>query len=419
MFPEAGAAPLAYASSLAFVPTRAAALARLDAFAPNMGSLYAKNRNRDDGPADRRYVSCLSPYLRHRLITEQEVIAAALNRFAFSTAEKFIQEVYWRTYFKGWLERRPWVWDLYTDDRDRRLNELSGDQATAYQAAVEGRTGIDGFDAWTKELIATGYLHNHARMWFASIWIFTLRLPWSLGADFFHRHLLDGDAASNTLSWRWVGGLHTKGKTYLARPSNIEKFTNGRFSPSPEDLAKEAPALEDDWNGEPGDPPGDLPLTSRDPAFLLLHEEDLGLETLPVEKARLVGVGLFVDPACRSAAPVGGLVSQFTQGAIDDTRHRAKTVVGCDAVIVPDEDNLLEAVTAAGANTVILPYLPVGPLRGPVARMTGRLAAEGFRVETMLRSHDRHAWPHASKGFFRLKKKIPSLIARERTPSLL
>jgi deoxyribodipyrimidine photo-lyase len=65
-----------------------------------------------------------------------------------------------------------------------------------------------------QELVETGYLHNHARMWFASIWIFTLRLPWELGADFFLRHLLDGDAASNTLSWRWVAGLHTKGKHY-------------------------------------------------------------------------------------------------------------------------------------------------------------------------------------------------------------
>ena len=61
-------------------------------------------------------------------------------------------------------------------------------------------TGIEGFDDWARELVDTGYMHNHARMWFASIWIFTLRLPWALGADFFLRHLLDADAASNTLS---------------------------------------------------------------------------------------------------------------------------------------------------------------------------------------------------------------------------
>ncbi len=90
---------------------------------------------------------------------------------------------------------------------------------------------------------SAGYLHNHARMWFASIWIFTLRLPWVLGADFFMRHLCDGDPASNTLSWRWVAGLHTRGKTYLARASNIATYTGGRFTPQDHDLAAFAPPL--------------------------------------------------------------------------------------------------------------------------------------------------------------------------------
>ena len=66
-------------------------------------------------------------------------------------------------------------------------------------------------------------------MWFASIWIHTLNLPWQLGADFF-KNLLDGDPASNTLSWRWVAGLHTQGKCYLATENNIKKFTNNRFN---------------------------------------------------------------------------------------------------------------------------------------------------------------------------------------------
>ena len=88
-----------------------------------------------------------------------------------------------------------------------------------------------------RELIETGYLHNHARMWYASIWIHTLKLPWTLGAAFFLTHLLDGDPASNTLSWRWVAGLHTPGKTYLARPDNIRKYTNNRFAVG-ESLAK-------------------------------------------------------------------------------------------------------------------------------------------------------------------------------------
>ncbi len=121
--------------------------------------------------------------------------------------------------------------------------ESAGGLARAYRRAVEGKTGIECFDAWVEELLETGYLHNHTRMWFASIWIFTLRLPWELGADFTYRHFIDGDPASNTLSWRWVGGLHTRGKTYLARPDNIADHTGGRFRPK--NLATAAVALEE------------------------------------------------------------------------------------------------------------------------------------------------------------------------------
>jgi deoxyribodipyrimidine photo-lyase len=170
----------------------------------------------------------LSPYLRRRMITEREVVEEVLKHHAPEAADKFIQEVFWRTYWKGWLEMRPAIWEHYLSEREAALANLP----EGYQAAIEGRTGIDGFDDWARDLVETGWLHNHARMWFASIWIFTLKLPWVLGADFFYRHLIDADPASNTLSWRWVAGLHTKGKTYLARPENIEKFTKGRFRPT-------------------------------------------------------------------------------------------------------------------------------------------------------------------------------------------
>lgn len=86
-------------------------------------------------------------------------------------AEKFLQEVAWRTYWKGWLELRPSVWTDYLADLKRLV------RVSTYQQAIEGRTGIDCFDSWTNELIEYGFLHNHARMWFASIWIFKLKLP--------------------------------------------------------------------------------------------------------------------------------------------------------------------------------------------------------------------------------------------------
>ena len=150
-------------------------------------------------------------------------------------------------YFKGWLEQHPTVWTAYRDDVANLVVHLCDHEGLAqrYEWAVSGQTGISCFDAWAAELVETGYLHNHSRMWFASIWIFTLKLPWQLGADFFYRHLIDGDPASNTLSWRWVGGLHTRGKTYLARPSNIEKYTEGRFAPYGQLAPSAAPLSED------------------------------------------------------------------------------------------------------------------------------------------------------------------------------
>jgi deoxyribodipyrimidine photo-lyase len=86
-------------------------------------------------------------------------------------------------------------------------------------------------DYFVNELLNTGYLHNHARMWFAAWWVHEARLPWQCAAALFYRHLLDGDPASNTLSWRWVAGLQTPGKTSLARRSNLEKDLARRCPP--------------------------------------------------------------------------------------------------------------------------------------------------------------------------------------------
>ncbi|MGD9294497.1 MAG: FAD-binding domain-containing protein, partial [Roseobacter sp.] len=217
----------------AFTPKRSAALERLSAFAPNAGRAYAARRNFDLGPGNHVHVSMLSPYLRCRLLTEEEVLQCVLGRHGYAAAEKFVQEVCWRTYWKGWLELRPGIWDACRQDLKRAWNDVQTQSGlrVRWEDACHGSTGIDCFDAWAKELVSTGYLHNHARMWFASIWVFTLRLPWTLGAAFFLRHLLDGDPASNTLSWRWVAGLQTEGKHYLARAENIARYTRGRFNP--------------------------------------------------------------------------------------------------------------------------------------------------------------------------------------------
>ena len=186
---------------------------------PNARSQYASNRNYD---IDRNTTSRLSSFISSGLLSEEDILQCANDIGIPSKNNKFLEEIFWRIYFRGYLENRPSIWNSYISDLkklDDHKNKLD------YENAISARTGIECFDDWTVQLNDTGYLHNHTRMWYASIWVFTLNLPWQLGADFFLRKLIDADEASNTLSWRWVAGLHTSKKPYVARPDNIFKYT--------------------------------------------------------------------------------------------------------------------------------------------------------------------------------------------------
>jgi deoxyribodipyrimidine photo-lyase len=404
--------PLPDPVSLPLPPTRAAGLSRLAAFAPAMGSRYASGRNHDRGPQDRHNVSVLSAHVRHRLVLEEELVSAALSRFTLSTAEKFVQEVCWRTYWKGWLESRPSVWTAYEADRDTALQkvEASGSLRKAYRAACEGRTGIDAFDAWARELADTGYLHNHTRMWFASIWIWTLNLPWELGADLFLHHLADADAASNTLSWRWVAGLHTPGKTYLARPDNIATYTSGRFRP--DDLARFADPVEGYAN------PAPLPLPAPDKrpqgrVLLWLTEEDLSPETWTLTGCDIVALAGTLSPQARSPMGVGTSARTFTEGALTDALARASRHFGLPVPPAPLEaSGLARLARSASADTIVTGFPPVGWVRPMVEATRKSLAAEGISLLTVRRNWDEAFWPHARKGFFALKEQIPAILSR-------
>jgi deoxyribodipyrimidine photo-lyase len=398
---------------LSFPASRTEALRRLQGFVDDAGRTYAATRNFDRPDQGHGNVSRLSPYLRHRLLTETEVLRAVLGRHSPAAAEKFIQEVYWRTYWKGWLEMRPSVWSEYRRAVDATLAriETDADLASRVRRAEAGETGLDAFDAWARDLVETGYLGNHARMWTASIWIFTLRLPWEIGADWFLRHLLDGDPASNTLSWRWVAGLQTRGKAYVARASNIARYTDGRFDPtgklneSPEPLTGAAPPAPRTA------PEGDSPEVAERTG-LLLTEEDLSphfilqrLDAPPSSHATLCSVGR------RSPRPVAELVTGFTRGAMRDTADRWAARMGEPGPVTDDPETIRDWAVRLHLGQVVTAFAPVGPAASALRRLDGLLAADGIRLIRVLRDEDRIAWPHATHGFFRFKERIPEFLA--------
>jgi deoxyribodipyrimidine photo-lyase len=389
-------------------PTREAALARLAAFVPHAGRDYASSRNVDRGPLDRSNVSALSPYIRRRMITEDEVVRAVLRQHSFAAAEKFIQEVAWRTYWKGWLEMRPDMWVRYQAELTLVDAGLADNSALnrRHQKAIEGRTGIDCFDAWVDELLTYGWLHNHARMWFASIWIFTLGLPWQLGGDFFDRHLLDADPASNTLSWRWVAGLHTRGKHYVARAENIEQNTLGRFNPAGQLNERALPLPED----APA-PPAMMPHLDRpkldNRVALVLTEEDLHPESWTID-AEVVAIAVL--PSAKRDDD-DSPAAEFARGALDDAADRAQAYFGL-AVETVDADDLSGWAKRHYVRQLVTAYPPVGRVAAQLQSAETGLEQSGLELVRLTRDWDRKLWPLATAGFFKLKTKLPD-IAQE------
>lgn len=395
-------------------PTRTAGLERLTEFAPRAGEAYGRTRNFDDGPL-RTNVSQLSPWLHAGLLSEAEVLECILAQHRPDDAEAFVSEVFWRVYFKGYLEQRPGIWTAYCRDRDAVLAriEANAGQRTAYREATEGRTGIAAFDLWARELVETGYLHNHARMWFASIWIFTLKLDWQVGADFFLRHLVDGDAASNTLSWRWVAGLHTKGKTYLARADNIARYTERRPQGplSAEGLAREAVPLEEplEHPGEALDlPPAPDGAAWDEPFALLLHDEAASHIPLALPRAPALVIGA-ARPAARSPGPTGDIARAFAHDAVAGGLAGAADAFGCPVREWSEGSDLAAILDEVGIARLAVPHLPIGWSRDALSPSLAPLIEQG-RTFTILSDLSRSTWPHARAGFFKVKTAIPDIL---------
>ena len=374
-----------------FEASRAKALNQLNNFVENNLGEYSKLRNFDFGPEKRSNISCLSPYITHGIINEQEVIQKALSKFSFSKNEKFIQEVLWRTYWKGWLELRPNVWADYLIELNQIKNEFKDNKD--YIAAIEGKTKVDCFNEWVKELKENNYLHNHTRMWFASIWIFTLELPWQLGAEFFMQHLYDGDAASNTLGWRWVAGVQTQGKHYLASEWNIKKFTNNRFqniklneNAPPKVSEKSYQIIKQDFNNP----------QKIENKNLLIFENNLSFEITDFKENNFKKFYLVSNKNENRAIKLSEKLVKFKSHLIEDQEQRLKNQsIDCQIIDISELTNIEN-------------YYGLYPT---VGENLDFLNSNNLKIDFLYRNLDQLAWQYCNKGFFNFKNYIPKIVS--------
>ena len=370
-----------------FETSRSSALNKLNSFIENDILNYNSKRNFDFGIKNRNNVSCLSPYITHRLITEYETVKKVLLKHPFQKVDKFIQEIFWRIYWKGWLELRPKVWSDFTGDL-KGINEDDN-----YKKAINGETQIKCFNDWVEELKENNYLHNHTRMWFASIWIFTLNLPWQKGAEFFIKNLLDGDAASNTLSWRWVAGLQTRGKHYVAQSWNINKFTNNKYQDVK--LNEKVSPLADvrDYKMTP------LSLNFEDNSNenLIVFENELNLENRKLKDYKNIYLILLSNDVRK--IKLEKRVFEFKLKMIYDQKKRFNQIQ------IYDETKFQTLIEKVKYFDVIYPCIGEN-----YSYLNNIEKTRNLKLNFILRDEDRFSWQFSSKGFFNFKNNIPKII---------
>ena len=374
-----------------FKPSRSFAIEKLNKFIDQELVNYSKLRNFDYGPNKRSNVSCVSPYITHGITSELEVISKCLKKYSFIKNEKFIQEILWRVYWKGWLELRPKVWSDYLDNLKTFRKNFKDDQN--YLNAIEGKTSIECFNYWVNELKEYNYLHNHVRMWFASIWIFTLNLPWQLGAEFFMQHLYDGDIASNTLGWRWVAGVQTQGKNYLASEWNIKKFSNNRFNKIKLNEKSLPKMCEKIYSVEE--------YNFLNPTFLkeknlLIFENNLCFETTDYKNQNFKKIFLISNKNENKEIKLSEKVINFKDSLFEDQKKRLdEKSIQCEILDISEINNLDDAYA----------FYP------NVGENLYYLKLKGFNnIKFLYRKLDQFSWQYCNKGFFNFKNYIPKII---------
>lgn len=374
---------------------------RLEEFVCRGVGAYAARRNHvEEGHGN---VSRLSGALRHRLIGEWEVVAAVMRGRGYGEVEKFLQEVVWRTYWKGWLEQRPGVWEDW-----KGLRGVGGAEC---DAVARGASGCGVMDGFARELVETGYLHNHARMWWASFWVHRMGLPWAVGAGHFFDHLIDADPASNTLGWRWVAGLQTRGKVYLVGAGNIERHMEGvdggglgmlrggygaRVPVESADVRRVAlPCL-----------PAAAAGGGR--VGLLLHVEDLSVECGPLGREDFGAVGILGDPR----EGVGEVARGWVGCAVEDAAGRAGRHWGVECERLGGVGDVGGWARREGLERVVAVAPGVGPLGDVWGVVREGLGAVGCRLEEVRREWDTRLYPESRAGFFPYWKVVGPMLRR-------
>ena len=373
-----------------FVTTRKEALNTLESYIENNISDYTTKRNFDFGPQNRKNISCLSPYITHRLISEYEVAKKTLSKYPYQKVEKFIQEIFWRVYWKGWLELRPKVWTDFVEDTKNIEN------TNEYEKAINSETNIDCFNDWVKELKENNYLHNHTRMWFASIWIFTLKLPWQKGAEFFLRELYDGDAASNTLSWRWVAGIQTKGKNYIAQNWNINKFTNNKYknlklNENPQPIIDQREYKISPINIYNNETKSDI---------LVFFENELYFQNFNVDNYKKIYCILLSND--ERQVKLGKKVLEYKKNLIknqiQNSSLKIEFIEGNKFIELSNNDKDFDIV-----------YPSVGENMSFLKRI---IKKNNLNINYLNRAEDKYCWQFSNKGYFNFKTNIPKILSQ-------
>ena len=366
---------------------------------------YEKTRNFSfSGKETLKNVSGLSPYISRGLLKEKRLLKKVLG--LKKKSDKFIQEIFWRIYWQGWLENHSGVWENYKSSI-KELEENNYEIDKNYKEATTASTTIEPFNDWVNILQSTGYLHNHVRMWFASIWIFYLGIPWQLGAKFFYENLLDRDVASNLLSWRWVAGLQTKGKRYIASEDNINKYTFNKYR------GLKLPNLVNIEHADQIDEISTIKYNTLeknyDDCAVLINENNLN-EDLLLQLNNKIKVLIFVKYRIKNLN-TSKTVHDFQKNLIEEFKNKyISNNIYFKEIYLPDEtDNFMNILKKYSIKNIVFDYLRCGYEKDILLDTVNKLN-QSIIINEVLDNFYLNSWRHCFRGFFKFKEKIPTLI---------